>query len=124
MKTFFRISLLIAGGSLAFAGPKLAKDLPPGSVNGPADVIIQFKTAPTKDELKQLGAYGQVKKSFTSINAVSVNVAASVLSTLENDPNISYISPNRAQRNFLDLTTAAVGANLAWQYGWDGTGVG
>src|SRR2546426_894493 len=56
--------------------------------------------------------------------AVNVSVPADSLTALENNPNVRYISPNRSDRSFLDLATAAVGASLAWQYGWDGTGVG
>src|SRR5204863_7806600 len=43
---------------------------------------------------------------------------------LENDPNVRYVSPNRPNRSFLDLSTAAVSAGFAWQYGLDGTGIG
>src|SRR4029077_14434929 len=38
--------------------------------------------------------------------------------------NISYISPNRATSGALDITTASVSANVAWNLGYDGTGVG
>ena len=53
--TLLRISVLLVFGPLAFAGSKLAKDLPPGNSNVLVDVIVQFKTPPAKDELKPLG---------------------------------------------------------------------
>src|SRR6185503_6242101 len=84
---------------------------------------VQFKTPPTKDELQQLGAYGQLKKIFNSINAVNATVSPSLLAALEADPNVKYISPNRKQTSFLDITTATVGATSAWQSGFDGTGL-
>jgi serine protease AprX len=124
MKQFIQISFLLGFVDLAFAGPKLAKDLPPANSSASVDVIVQFKTPPTKDELKQLGPYGQMKKIFNSINAVNVTISPAMLATLEADPNVRYISPNRSNKGFLDLTTAAVNATVAWQYGWDGTGVG
>ena len=124
MKKSIQIGFVLSFASLAFAGPKLSKDLPPGNSSAPVSVIVQFKTPPTKDELKQLGPYGQMKKVFNSINAVNVIVSPSLLAALEADPNVKYISPNRAHRSFLDLTTAAVSAGVAWQSGWDGTGVG
>jgi serine protease AprX len=34
------------------------------------------------------------------------------------------MSPNRALSGTLDVTTQTVGANAAWQSGWNGTGVG
>jgi serine protease AprX len=56
--------------------------------------------------------------------AIHVKVPASVIPVLKANPAVKYVSPNRPTTKFLDLTTAAVNANLAWQYGWDGTGVG
>jgi serine protease AprX len=124
MKQFIHISFLLSLCPLAFAGPKQSIDLPTANSTAPVEVIVQFKTPPTMDDLKQLGSYGQVKKSFISINAVQVIVSPGVLAGLEANPNVRYISPNRTQRSFLDITTASVSAGFAWQYGWDGTGVG
>ena len=123
MKKSIQLGFVMSFASLAFAG-QLSKDLPPTTSNAQVDVIVQFKTLPTKDQLKLLGPYGQVKKTFNSIKAVNVTVSASVLAALKADPNVKYVSPNRNHRAFLDLTAAAVNANVAWQYGFDGTGVG
>ncbi len=65
-----------------------------------------------------------MKKTFHSINAIYVTVSPSLLAALQADPNVKYVSPNRPHRSFLDLTTAAVSASVAWQSGFDGTGVG
>src|SRR5438270_566652 len=111
MRHFIQISLLLGSASLAFAGPKLAKDLPPSTSTGLVEVIVQFKNPPTKDQLKQLGAYGQMKKVFDGIKAALVTIPASLLPTLEADPSIVYVSPNRLNQRFLDVTTASVGAN-------------
>src|SRR6266576_1879579 len=124
MKKSIQLGFVLSFASLVFAAPKLSKDLPPANSNSSVNVIVQFKTPPTKDELQQLGPYGQMKKIFNSINAVNVTVSSSLLAALEADPNVKYVSPNRAHRSFLDLTTAAVSANAAWQSGFDGTGVG
>src|SRR5712664_3422320 len=114
MKKIFQVSFLLAFVPFAYAGPKLAKDLPGANSNAAVDVIVQFKTPPTKNELKQFGAYGQVKKTFNSIKAIHVTVSASVLTALEADPNVKYVSPNRRTKGFLDLSTAAVNASVAW----------
>jgi len=119
-----KITLLLGLVNIVFAGPKLAKDLPPPNSTAPVDVILQFKTLPTKDDLRQLGAYGQTKKTFNTIKAIEVTVSPKVLAALESMPNVKYISPNRKNQRFLDLTTSAVNANYAWPLGWDGTGVG
>ena len=120
MRAVLLIGLL---ASLSFAGPKLAPDLP-SDANVPVDVIIQFKTPPTKQELKQLGSYGQMKKIFQNINGANLELPMSVVQALENDPNVAYISPNRISTGMLDIVTATVNAPAVWQLGLDGTGVG
>ncbi len=122
MKNFLRILTLIAVASAVLAGSKTAPDLP-GSSSSPIDVIVQYKTAPTKDELKQLGPYGQVKKQFVHINAVSVSLTNAQIVAISQDPNVSYVSPNRATKGSQDITTV-VSANVAWSLGYDGAGVG
>jgi serine protease AprX len=119
-----KLALFLGLAHIVFAGPKLAKDLPASTSTKPVDIIVQFKTLPTKDDLKQLGPYGQVKKTFNTIKAISLTVSPSVLATLESMPNVKYVSPNRKNKSFLDLTTAAVNANYAASFGFDGTGVG
>jgi serine protease AprX len=123
MKNFLRSLTLIAFASVVLAGSKTAPDLPTNS-NSPIDVIVQYKTAPTKNELKQLGPYGQIKKQFVHLNAVSVSLTTAQIQTVSQDPNVAYISPNRPTHGALDITTAAVNANIAWGLGYTGTGVG
>jgi serine protease AprX len=122
MKHFLRIFTLIAGASVVFAGTKNAPDLPVNS-NLPVDVIVQYKTAPTKNELKQLGPYGQIKKQFVHVNAVSVSLTSAQIQSVAQDSNVAYISPNRPNKGTQDITTV-VSANVAWGLGYDGTGVG
>ncbi|HEV1285601.1 MAG TPA: S8 family peptidase [Bryobacteraceae bacterium] len=123
MKTFLRILVLITSAGVILAGSKTAPDLP-GSSNSPLDVIVQYKTTPTKNELKQLGPYGQIKKQFVHVNAVSVDLTTAQIQTVSQDPNVLYISPNRVTKGSLDITTATVNANIAWSAGYTGTGVG
>src|SRR5438552_5009750 len=118
-----RATALLAFAGLAFAGPKLAPDLPKNS-SSMVDVIVQFKNPPTKAQLKQLGAYGRMKKIFNGINAAHLSLPMSVIQALESDPSITYISPDRPTAGSLDMVAATVNATMAWQYGWDGTGVG
>lgn len=119
----WRLSLLIFAVSTAFAGPKIAPDLNPNS-NAAIDVIVQFNHVLSADELRNLGAYGQLKQVFNSIRGASIKLPANVVQRLAADPSVVYISPDRKTRKSLDITTVAVGADLAWQYGWNGTGVG
>jgi serine protease AprX len=121
MKHFLAVLTLIAGASVVLAGSKTAPDLPSNS-SSPLDVIVQYKTAPTKIELKQLGS--QIKQQFVHVNAVSVGLTTAQIQTVSQDPNVSYISPNRVTQGSLDITTATVNANVAWSAGYTGTGVG
>jgi len=85
---------------------------------------VQFRTPPTKDELQQIGTYGQVKKLFNSITGASVTVTPGALAALEADPNVTYVSPDRKVAGALEYAEPTVNANIALQYGFDGTGVG
>ena len=126
--------MLIAGATLAFAGSKIAPDVPGSSPTAPSipaskksapiDVIVRFKTTPTKNMLKQLGPYGQVKKTLDVIHAVHVALQLQDILALQNDPDVLYVSPDRPLQAKLDVTTQTVNANIAWNLGWDGTGVG
>src|SRR5690349_8972766 len=109
MKISIQAMVLAAAASIAFAGPKVSPDMPPGSSNAPMDVIIQFKTPPTKEQLKQIGPYGHIKKQFTAITAIHTTLTPSVANSLLSNPvvgpNIVYISPNRPLKRSLDITT-------------------
>src|SRR6266850_769457 len=92
--------------------------------NADVDVIVQFKTPPTKQELKQLGPYGKMKKLFQGVNAINLQLSRKLIDQLEKDPNVLYVSPNRISTGSLDIVDATVFAPYAWQFGWDGTGIG
>src|SRR5437588_313513 len=114
--------ILIAAANLAFAASKIAPDVPKGNSSNLIEVIVRFKAAPGKDDLNRLG--GQVKRSLDLIHAVHVALSQAAIQALENNPNVVYVSPNRALHGSLDITTQTVNAPAAWQLGWNGTGVG
>src|SRR5437588_12161554 len=58
------------------------------------------------------------------INAVHIALTPAQIQVLANLPIIDYISPVRPMKSSLDITTSAVSANLAWNLGWTGAGVG
>src|ERR1035437_5549109 len=88
--------ILIAVVQIAIAGSKLSPDLEnsPG-MNTPnsggtkitttpnsggtnnIDVIVQFTHPPTKDDLKLLGPYGQMKKQLDIVHGVHVSLSPS-----------------------------------------------
>jgi serine protease AprX len=67
---------------------------------------------------------GVVNAVFTLINAVAGTVVAGDVITLSNQPNVSYISLDRSLGATLDYSANGVNAPVAWNSGWDGTGVG
>jgi len=122
LKRLLSVAAMLAS-SVAFAAPKIAPDVP--TSGGNIDVIVRFVHPPTKDDLKLLGPYGQVKKQFDFINAVHILLSPQQIRDLSSNPVIAYISPaNRRSNGSLDITTQTVNANLAWQFGYDGSGVG
>ncbi len=135
MKNFLAIFVMISSASVVLAqsnlaptlgggpGANMSPDLPSGLLVS-VDSIIQYKTAPTKSELKQLGAYGQIKKQFVNVNAVSVSLTGAQIKLISQDPNVKYITPNRPTKGSLDITTSTVNANAAWSMGYSGTGIG
>src|ERR1035438_4426692 len=56
------VATLLAAVQITFAGSKTAPDLPKTAGLNLIEVIVQFKNLPTKDDLKQLGPYGQMKQ--------------------------------------------------------------
>jgi len=124
MKLIFRTILLAAVATLAFAGPKVSRDMPTSTSNGTVDVIIQLNQTATKQDLKQLGPYGQVKKQFTSVNAIHMAVPVSQIATIAAYPWVSYITPNRPATSTLDIVAQTANAPIAWAAGLDGSGIG
>ena len=119
-----QLMVLLALAGAAFAGSKIAPDLQAKS-SSTVDVIVQFVNPPTKQQLKQLGAYGRMKHIFDGINAAHLTLPMSVVQGLANDPSILYISPDRDMAGALDLADPTTNATAAWQqFGVDGTGVG
>src|SRR5579863_4248642 len=121
------IAVLLLASAAVLADPKISKiskDLNGANPSATVNVIVQFKNPPSKDDLKQLGPYGQMKKLFHGINAVLIPLKVSDLAAIASNPNITFISPDRPVNGALDLTAAAVNAAAAVSYGLTGAGVG
>lgn len=118
------VLLFCAACNLAMAGPKLSKDLQAMTSAADIDVIVQFTRIPTSADLQQFTA-AQIKDRFQHVKAVHVRVPMAAIKALESNPAVTYITPNRAIKGSLDISTAAVNANQAWQtFNVNGTGVG
>src|SRR2546426_98472 len=122
------VTLLVAGLCLADGKHKLSKDLDAlkGSHTGATvDVIIQFNQTPTDAHHQKVQNKGGVLKTkLDFIKGAHYSVPVESLDALADDPDVAYISPDRRLSGSLDNTAAAVNAKVAWQSGWDGTGIG
>jgi serine protease AprX len=127
--------LVLAGAAFA-NNSKISPDLQPLLANpsSTVKVIVQYNSPLSNcSGLGLLGTLtcvpvqltgGVVNSVFTIINAVAGTVAARDVVALSNQPNVSYISPDRSLGATLDYSTEGVNAPIAWNSGWDGTGIG
>src|SRR6266568_45315 len=123
------VTLLAAGSSFADGKKhKLSKDLDSlkgGHSGATVDVIIQFNQTPTAAHHQKVQSKGGVlKTNLDFIKGAHYSVPVDSLDALADDPDVVYISPDRDVSGSLDNTAAAVNAKVAWQSGWDGTGIG
>src|ERR1035438_5798669 len=114
---------------------KLAPELQGLAPDRTVDVIIQYKQTPTPLHHARVAAVGgQLQRSLDIIHGAHYSIPASQLETLSNDPDVVFISPDRAV--FATASTSpytgnpdygwrTVGADLGTSvFGVDGTGVG
>src|SRR5207245_715714 len=66
---------------------------------------------------------GVLKTKLDFIKGAHYSVPVESLDALADDPDVLYISPDRPLKGLLDNTAAAVNAKVAWQAGFDGTGI-
>jgi len=112
---------------------KLAPDLSTDSSSDQVNVIVQFKHTPGevhKDKIRSKG--GSVDSDLSLVKGVSGKLPKNRLQELANDPDVAYISPDRPVQGTndgnpsatLDYHYTTVNAQIAWQLGYDGTGIG
>jgi len=140
-KTLLRLAIpaLFATASFAASPPqfrnqkaeyvgKVARDIDRRRANDRIDVIVQFKVTPRAIHYQRMSARGAtVKTRLHSINAAAFTLPVSALTALEKDPDVLYVTPDRAVslKNDYESFASAVEADVAAsQYGLDGTGIG
>src|SRR5207245_10955586 len=103
---------------------KISPDLK-GKGGDTVEVIVQITTTPTEKHKAKIANHGgEVKSVLHSMKAFAASVPTAKLAALSDDPEVRYISPNRQLKPHLDNTVAAVNAQIAWNYGLDGSGIG
>src|ERR1700719_4812860 len=80
-------------------GGKFSKDLQQqqSDANGMVTVIVQFQQMPNDAAINAIQAHGaKLKSKLKSIRALTLTVPVSMLADLANNPNVAYITPDRA----------------------------
>ncbi|MDH3786052.1 MAG: S8 family peptidase, partial [Acidobacteriota bacterium] len=122
--TIIGIILLLAG-TLHAAPRKVSRDVDRGIADGNVDVIVQFKEHPRAEQLEEMRGKGaELKAELRSVRGALFSMPAAALEGLSHNPNVRYISPDRSLNGVLDYSLAAVGAEYAEKYGFDGSGIG
>jgi serine protease AprX len=123
---------LVLTASLFAQGPnegrKLAPDLAnfPMNADGTIDVIIQFNHSSQAHHLQVVSSHGgQLKHAFQAISGAAYRIPAKLLTFLEGDPDVVYVTPDRPNTPAFDDAAPAVLADVArTQYSLDGSGIG
>ncbi len=122
---------VLNGENQAMTRSKFSADLQRKS--GSSDlitVIVQYRQMPGTASFKSmLGRGAAIHSRFQTIRAVTMRIPASMLTELENDPNVAYVTPDRpvsmsSNPQTEEYATAVQADIAASQYGFDGTGIG
>lgn len=116
-----------------------ASDISNYTSGGVVDVIVQFKQSHDLGALAQVQRFwdpsdrqeadnelqqGQDLHNLNSISAFHLKVPSWAVPMIAAMPSVKYVSPVRPVQRTLDIVDATVFATMAWNYGWDGSGVG
>lgn len=104
---------------------KVAQDVETLEPNSKADIIVQYARVPDARHHQNVQALGgTLRRQLEVIQAAHYTVPVSAIRNLANDPEVVHISLNHPVRAAADVAEDAVNANIAFSYGWDGTGIG
>src|SRR5205807_1871116 len=118
--------LLTASWSFAQSS-KLSKDLQSLPSSTSVSVVIQYNIPPTATNTNAAKSVGAVPAKGLGLikgygfSNMSPTAAAKLVSV---DPNVKYISVDRKLKGAMNFAVPAVGADIALNLGYDGTGVG
>ena len=128
LRKLLAVLVLLPATGLFAANPKIAPDMP---TSGNVSVIVQYNllqptgllngllTAPLGGLLN-----GVVTNLVGTLHALLTTLSVADIQTLATNPNVVYISPDRTVKGMLDDANPTINANIAFEHGIDGTGVG
>jgi len=89
------------------------------------EVIVQYKATPTEANHARVAALGgKLHSAMRNVKAAHYTVPRAQLKALAEDPDVTYISPNRAVKGMLNITGATVHSDAANTQGYTGSGIG
>ncbi len=105
--------------------PKLSAELVAKDPLAQCNVIVQWKhIASEASHQKVLSRGGTIRRRYAKMAFGAYTVRASALNDLANDPEVSFVAPDRPVHAKLDYTAAAVNAPTAWNANLTGAGIG
>jgi serine protease AprX len=113
------ISVFLAFSTSFAAHPRIAEDLNAADPASTVDVIVQYKTTPTRLHHQHvINRGGRFTRSLAIVNAGAYRIPASALEALANDPEVAHISADHVVQSTgkgLDYHLEAVhGDNASW----------
>jgi len=123
-----KLAVFFLGGVLAYgSGPrheKVSKDLKNVDPSSTVDVIVQWNSGANQEQDDKVSNWGgRTKHKFSSVKAGKYSLPAYAVSTLANDPDVAFISPDRPVSAKLDYSAAAINASAAWSRHLNGNGI-
>lgn len=114
---------LLCTSTLSGSSSNLSPDLQ--NATSTTDVIIQFTSPPNNTTLGSVTANGgMLKRQLGLTNAAVYSLPPAVIAALANNPNVKYATPDRVLQGALEFAEPTTNANIALQYGFNGTGIG
>src|SRR3954471_10008758 len=105
--------------------PELFDMIKNNDPNQVVDVVIQYRNGMGGGNRNQAEARGaKYKRGLKLIGSAQMSVPLSKVEDLADDKDVKYITLDRKVKMSVDDVTAAVAADLAWSYGYNGAGVG
>ena len=125
------LGLAVSCGTVAWAGTeKLSNELKPENRRGSrsaqnVEVIVQYKVTPTEEHHQKVVALGgRLNAKMDFIKSAHYTVPSSALAALAEDPDVAYVTPNRAIKPMFDMTTVqTVHSDIGMVYGYFGAGM-
>src|SRR6266566_2160801 len=120
------VLVLLAASWSAAQSSKLSRDLQSLPSSATVNVVVQYYNPPTTTDVNAAKGVGASNgKAFGLVKGYRWTMSqGNVPSLISKDSNIKYISLDRPLQGAMNNAVPAVGADIAHNLGYDGTGVG